>query len=224
MDKISSPIRILIAEHHPIYRDGLRLLLEGDRSYRVVGWAGDAVEAVKLALQLKPDILLLDLAIPYHPELEALRELARSSAQCRIIILAAEIDKDQILEALHLGARGVVLKDSTTDVLHRSIRSVMSGQYWLGRESVSDVAGALQGFLPPANGHERRKNFGLTRRELEVVATIVAGFSNKEIAQKFSLSEQTIKHHLTNIFHKLGVFSRLELALFAVNHQLVGGG
>lgn len=220
-DKSPDAVRILIAEHHPLFRDGLRMLLEAEKSYRVVGGTGDAMEAVKLALQLKPDILLYDLALPYQLGFEALRELARSSAQVRVIIMAATVEKDQILEALHLGARGVLLKESTTQLLHKSIRTVMSGRYWLGRESVSDVVGALRSFQRAPERETGRKKFGLTPRELETVAAVVAGYTNRDIAKKFSLSEQTVKHHLTNIFDKLGVYSRLELAIFAVNHRLL---
>ncbi len=224
MGKGPHGVRILIADDHAIFRDGLRRLLEAEPGFRVVGEAADGAEAVQLACQLQPDILLLDLAMPRHSGLEALRGLERSSTPVRIILLAASVEKDQVVEALQLGARGVVLKESTTQLLHQSIRRVMAGQYWLGHQSVSDLVGALRDVLPATGGKPRHKTFGLTPRELEIVATIVAGYANKDIAQKFSLSEQTIKHHLTNIFNKLGVSNRLELALFAVNHHLLGDG
>ncbi len=224
MHRNRDAIRILIADPHPIVRDSLRVLLEADKRYRVVGGAGDAAEVVRLTLQLKPHILLLDLETPYHPVLEALREIARWSGKVRVIVLATAIEKDQIFEALHLGARGILSKDSTTPLLHKSIRTVMAGQYWLGRECVSDVVRALCDLPRRANGETRGKTLELTPRELEIVTTIVAGYTNKEIAQKFSLSEQTVKHHLTNIFDKVGVSNRLELALFAVNHRFRGDG
>jgi DNA-binding NarL/FixJ family response regulator len=216
------PIRIVIADDHPIFRDGLRRLLETEPDLKVVGEACDGAEAVKLARQLRPDILLLDLAMPRHPGLEALREMSTSAGPngVRVILLTAAAEKNQIVEALQLGARGVVLKDSATQLLLRSIHTVMSGEYWVGRESVSNLVQYLRTLIQSSGEEARQKKFGLTPRELEIVSAVVAGYSNKEIAEYFKISEDTVKHHLSNIFDKLGVSTRLELALFAVNQGL----
>ncbi len=216
----SRKTRILIADDHTIFRDGLRRLLESEPEFQVTGEAGDGAEALQLAQQLKPDILLLDLAMPRMPGLETLRELSQQGSPVRTILLTAAIEKRQIVEALQMGARGVIMKDAATTLLMKGIRTVMNGQFWVGREAVADMVTylrekAAQQPPPPA------KAYGLTKRELEILSTIVSGLSNKEIAQKFSLSEDTVKHHLTNIFDKVGVSSRLELALFAINHRLV---
>jgi len=218
----SQPIRIVIADDHPIFRDGLRRLLEAEPDLKVVGEASDGAEAVKLARQLKPDILLLDLAMPRQPGLEALREMSSSSGSnaVRVILLTAAAEKKQIVEALQLGARGVVLKDSATQLLLKSIHTVMAGEYWVGRESVSNLVQYLRTLVQSSGEEARQKKFGLTPRELEIVSTVVAGYSNKEIAEYFKISEDTVKHHLSNIFDKLGVSTRLELALFAVNQSL----
>jgi len=214
-------IRIVIADDHPIFRDGLRRLLETETDLKVIGEACDGAEAVKLARQLKPDILLLDLAMPRHPGLEALREMSSGTgSSVRVILLTAAAEKNQIVEALQLGARGVVLKDSATQLLLKAIHTVMSGEYWVGRESVSNLVQYLRTLIQSSGEEARQKKFGLTPRELEIVSAVVAGYSNKEIAEYFKISEDTVKHHLSNIFDKLGVSTRLELALFAVNQAL----
>ncbi len=213
-------INILIADDHPIFRDGLRRLLEAEPGLKVIGEACDGAEAVKMARELKPDILLLDLAMPRHPGLEALRDLGSGQQSVRVILLTAAAEKQQIVEALQLGARGVVLKDSATQLLLKSIHTVMSGEYWVGRESVSNLVQYLRSLVQSSGEEARQKKFGLTPRELEIVSAVVAGYANKEIAEYFKISEDTVKHHLSNIFDKLGVSTRLELALFAVNQSL----
>jgi DNA-binding NarL/FixJ family response regulator len=216
---MTSSVRILIADDHPIFRDGLKRLLESQHGFRVVGEACDGIEAVELVRKLNPEILLLDLAMPRRAGIEALRDLSANTLPVRVILLTAAAEKEQIVEALQLGARGVVLKDSATQILLKSIRAVMEGEYWVGRESVSNLVQYLRGLIgsgtPP-----RRSRYGLTPRELEIISAVVAGYANREIAEHFKISEDTVKHHLSNIFDKLGVSTRLELALFAVNQAL----
>jgi DNA-binding NarL/FixJ family response regulator len=219
MAEVSKSVRILLADDHPIFRDGLRKLLETQADFEVVGEASDGVEAVKMARELDPDVLLLDLAMPRRPGLGALQDLADLTSRIRVILLTAGIEKPQILEALHRGARGVVTKESATELLLKCIRTVMAGEYWVGRESVADLVRFLR--APEAGRSDDPARFRLTPREIEVVGAIVAGDTNRDIARRLSISEDTVKHHLTNIFDKLGVSNRLELALFAVSHRLV---
>lgn len=220
MTKDTPTIRILIADDHAMFRDGLRRLLEAEPGFSVVGEAADGEQAVKLAQELKPDILLLDLAMRHVPGLEALHELGAASIPVRTILLTAAIEREQIAQALFLGARGVVMKESATELLLRSIRAVMDGHYWVERDCVANLVQILHDMRLETKSEENA--YGLTQRELEIVSAIVTGSANKEIAQKCSISEQTVKHHLSHIFQKVGVSNRLELALFAVNHNLMG--
>ena len=215
-------IRVLIADDHPVFRQGLLSVFRTQPEFKIVGEAVDGKQAIELTQKLHPDILLLDLVMPRLAGLDTLRELGSASTPVRTIVLTAAVEKEQIAEALQLGARGIVLKDAPTDVLLASIRTVMKGEFWVGQEKVTDLVDILRSYLPQEKDPKNaRKTFGLTVRELDVVAAIASGFTNREIAQKFSISEQTVKHHLRNIFDKVGVSNRLELALFAINHQLV---
>ncbi len=218
---IASPlIRILIADDHAILRDGLRTLLEGECGFIVVGEAADGVEAARLTRELAPDVLLLDLAMPIRPGLEVLREVLADARPVRTILLTATIKNDEIVKALQLGVRGVVLKESATQLLFHCIRTVMAGGYWVGDEAVSDLVGTLRA-LGVARGVPAKGEFGLTRRELDIVSSVAGGHTNKQIAAKYSLSEETIKHRLTRIYTKLGVANRLELAMFASHNRVI---
>jgi two-component system, NarL family, nitrate/nitrite response regulator NarL len=218
----ATPIRVLIADDHPVVRVGLRNMLQADALIKVVGEARDGVEALELARTLSPDILLLDLAMPNVAGMDALREMTSGdlNARTRTIVLTGLIDKRQVLEALQLGARGVVLKDAAVEHLTRCIRAVMQGQYWLEGRPVQNLVQVLRD-LTVQTAAPPRKTFGLTAREMEVVGLITEGCTNKDIAKTFGISEETVKRHLTNIFNKLGVGNRLELALFALNHNLL---
>jgi two-component system, NarL family, nitrate/nitrite response regulator NarL len=213
------PVRIVIADDHPIFREGLIKLLETKADLLVVGTAADGDDAMRMVAQLEPDVLLLDLAMPRMSGLVALREMRDKGTPTRIILVTAAIDRAEIVTGLQLGAQGVVLKDSASEVLFKSIRAVMAGEYWVGRKRETDLTAALND-LAASHPRPSRKQFGLTPRELEIISVILGGYSNSDIAARVSISEKTVKHHLTNIFDKLGVSNRLELALFALHHNL----
>ena len=213
------PIRVLVVNSHTLLREALRGLLEAG-GFDVVCETADGKSVAALAEQTGADIILLDTAISRENAIEILRELSAAQVSARTLLLATSMERDEVVQALRLGAYGVIQQETTQQQFFDSIRCVMAGQYWVGRNNVSDLVKALQDktpeveVLPP-------KRFGLTQRELEIVTLVVAGYSNPDIAQRFSISLQTVKHHITNIFDKTGVSNRLELALFAVNHQLI---
>ena len=206
-----------------LFRAGLRRLLEAEPGFEVVGEATEGEETVRRVRELAPDILLLDLAMPGVPGLEALRQLD----ECR---LAGAHDpahrghreggagEGPPARRVGRGHEGVGHRPAVPEHPQRE-RGRILGRARPGVGPGEDAA--RDHAAGPRASESRKKTFGLTPRELEITATIAAGYSNKEIAQKFTISEDTVKHHLSNIFDKTGVSSRLELALFAVNHQLV---
>jgi DNA-binding NarL/FixJ family response regulator len=214
MDK---PISIVIADDHPILRDGLRKLLEAERDFVVIGEASSGEEAMEGARRLSPDLLLLDLMMPGPPCLDVIRTLTRDAPGTRTLVLTANIQSGDLVQALQFGARGVVMKEAATQTLLQAIRVVVAGQYWIAPEGVGDLVQSLRTRNKPAAG----RPFGLTAREMEIVKSVTRGWTNREIAQHLSLSEETVKHHLTKIFSKLNVSNRLELSLFALGQQLV---
>jgi two-component system, NarL family, nitrate/nitrite response regulator NarL len=221
MSNEPNPIRIVIADQHSGFRQELRRALESEPGLHILGEAFDINGAVDLARQNKPDILLVDFALAYNCEAKTMNEFANQLPLVRIVVTLTEIAKTHLVEAFRLGAHGVVSKRSSRQVLFKSIRSVMAGQYWLERESVGVLVEALRESLAHGNGTKSPKDYGLTRREVDIITKITSGRSNKEVGEEFAISERTVKHHLTNIFGKVGVSSRLQLALFAVNQHLM---
>jgi two-component system, NarL family, nitrate/nitrite response regulator NarL len=217
------PIKIFIADDHPVFREGVRRLLETRPRFQVVGDSSDSSELLQRIAESKPDILLLDLSMPRVHGLEILKELSSSGSPVRTILLTAEIEKPQVVEALLLGASGLVLKDTTTQLLFKAIETVNAGQHWIGREKVSDIIETCREFAGRIRLDNRQQDFGLTSRELEIVQALSSGETNKDIARRLRISEQTVKHHLTNVFSKLGVSHRLELVLFAISNRLIEG-
>jgi DNA-binding NarL/FixJ family response regulator len=218
MTKAKPVIRILVADDHAIFRDGLRKLLEGADEIQIVGEASNGNECVKMLGKFKPDILLLDLRMPEKDGLGVLEEVNFDSLPTRVIVLTAAEDDRDVVRAMRLGARGVVLKQSASDLLVKSIRKVFDGEIWLDNRMTAEV---IDAFKKSAEAGQRREKPLLSDREKEIVQLVAQGFRNREIGEKLFISEQTVKNHLHNIFDKLGVSDRLELALYAIHHRLI---
>ena len=224
---------MVLADNHSIFRASLRQLLSVPPStikevysvdvgtgFQVVGEAGTGEETVRIVESVEPDLLLLDLSMPRMSGLEALGELKCHSDRMRTILLAATIDKPQLLTAVQLGVRGLILKDSTTEVLFEAIVSVLAGQYFLGRALITDFIETVRPLIDSSRAQGGKLAFGLTPREREVLALVAGGCANKEIARQCAVSEETVKHHLTRIFGKVGASNRTELAMLAARNGL----
>jgi DNA-binding NarL/FixJ family response regulator len=228
------PIRVVIADDECMFRTCLRQLLAVPPSivkdvygsdvgagFEVIGEAATGQDTVETVQSTKPELLLLDVSMPRMSGLEALRELQRLAQTTRTIILSGTLDKSQLLTAIQLGARGLVPKDAATEQLFDAIMSVMAGRSWIAPTLVTSLMDELRARVDPANAGAPAQPFGLTPREREVLSLVVEGCGNKEIALRLAVSEETIKHHLTRMFDKVGAANRLELALAATRNDLI---
>ena len=224
----ATKIRIVVADDHPIFRDGLCRLLALEPDFEVVAQAQDGRQVLDVLQQHEPDILLLDLKMPGLDGLATLQRLQNSKHKTRVIVLTASEDKNEFVQAMKLGTAGIVLKQSATDLLIKSIRKVNAGEIWLDshttaavmRQFATGADDAPAGIAAPASSSRERERSLLSQREREIVALVAQGFKNKEMAEKMFISEQTVKNHLHNIFDKLGVSDRLELAPYAIHNNL----
>src|ERR1039458_6562565 len=224
-----SKIRIVVADDHPIFRDGLCKLLALEEDFEVVAQAQDGRQVLDVLQQYEPDILLLDLKMPGLDGLSTLQRLQAVKNKTRVIVLTASDDKNEFVQAMKLGTSGIVLKQTATELLIKSIRKVHAGEIWLDSHTTQAV---IRQFVaneeppqtpPPTSQVRDRERSPLSQREREIVALVAQGFKNKEMAEKMFISEQTVKNHLHNIFDKLGVSDRLELALYAIHNNLHTG-
>jgi DNA-binding NarL/FixJ family response regulator len=212
-------IRVMLVEDHAVVRAGLRLLIESGAGV-VVGEAATHAEALALAAREQPDIILLDLALGPENGLDLLPELLSVASRARVLILTGLSDVDEYREAIRRGATGLVLKEQAPDVLLKAIEKVHAGEVWLDRAMLASVLGELvSGRAKPVKAKATRIAT-LTERERDVIALIGKGLKNKQIGERLGITETTVRHHLTSIFDKLGVDSRLELVIFAQRHDL----
>jgi DNA-binding NarL/FixJ family response regulator len=215
-------IRVMIVDDHPIVREGLRKLINLEEDVHVVGEACDGREMLEKLDELQPDVVLLDLRMPNLDGLSALQTLQHTNSKLKVIVLTASEDKNEFVQAMKLGCSGIVLKQTSAELIVKSIRKVHAGEIWLDSHTTAAV---MRQFAQPAESglpgsSKARERSPLSAREREIVALVAQGYKNKEMAEKMFISEQTVKNHLHNIFDKLGVSDRLELALYAIHKGL----
>lgn len=212
-------IRLVLVDDHPIVLQGLRQLFERHEAFAVVACCSDASTALNAVRTLKPDVLLLDLRMPGTSGLDLLRTMSESKVDCRSVLLTAAIDDGEVVEALKLGARGLVLKESTPETLLACVQRVHAGERSIDRDTVTRAFHAVL----ERDAVDREASQSLTPREIEIVRMVAEGLRNRVIAERLSISEGTVKTHLHNIYEKLGVDGRLELLLCAQQKGLIYG-
>jgi DNA-binding NarL/FixJ family response regulator len=218
------PIRLLIADAQPIVLEGLRTVLSQHSNIQVVGEAQDGLETIDKTVHLDPDVVMLDLKLPRVDGLTVLRSIQTRAPRSKVMFFASADNKDEFVEAMKLGCCGILLKDAPTTMIEKSIQKVYDGEIWLDSTTTAAV---IRQFASPTdfpaahtNGKANRERAQLSQREREIIILIAQGYKNKEIAEKMFITEQTVKNHLHNVFDKLGVSDRLELALYAIHNSL----
>jgi two-component system nitrate/nitrite response regulator NarL len=222
----AKPIRILIAGELAVLSASARAQLEAEVDFQILARASNAKEAARLAVKLNPDVILLDLVTPSASKLEMVAAINRARPEVRTIAVSDGLQDSDLVELVRLGARGFVSKEYPIDLLGKCIRLVHAGELWISRATVSRMAEILatSGVIgrpdAPRTDIKPSEDFRLSPREREILQLIVDGCSNKVISDQLSVGQDTVKHHLTSMFDKTGTSSRLELALFALDHHL----
>ncbi len=210
-------INILLIEDHTLFRHGLRVLLEQEEGFNVVAEATDGLTGIKMAEQFRPDVVLLDLDMPIMSGREALPQLLSSQADLAVIILTVSEDAEDLLECMRIGARGYLLKNIDTEFLLDGIRKAVDGDNVLSIEMTSKLISQLR---DPKQSDDEQQLSSLTQRERETLQWLAKGASNKVIAREMNVAESTIKVHVQNILRKLELHSRVQAAVFAIEHGL----
>lgn len=211
------PIRIVIADDHPIVLDGLEQLFRLEEEFEIVARCTNGLQALEAVEQHRPDILILDLRMPQRSGLGVLRELKEKGTETRVVVLTAALDEDEVVDAIRLGVKGVVLKEMAPRLLVQCVRKVHEGGQWLEKDSIGKALEKMlnrPGSAPSGAG-------SLTPREVDVVRLVAEGMRNKEIADRLQISEGTVKIHLHSIYEKLQIGGRVELSVYARDRGIV---
>ena len=212
----SAPHRLLLVDDHPMMRRGIRQMLELEDDLHVVGEAGNGEEALALIHSLKPDLVLLDNNMPQMNGLETLRRLRSLDCTAKVLLFTVSDAEDDIRDALRLDADGYLLKDMEPELLVQYIRDALAGELVISPGLTQAMAQALR-------SAPRQATVELTERERQVLKSIASGYSNKVIGHKLGITEGTVKVHVKNLLHKLGLRSRVEAAVWAMEHLRITG-
>jgi DNA-binding NarL/FixJ family response regulator len=208
--------RVLVVDDQTLFRTGLASLLSEDERVDVVGQAVDGAEAVKQAIKLKPDVVLMDIKMPNTDGIEATRQIVEQVPGIKVLILTTFETDSQVIQALKAGASGYVLKDSSAAAIVSSIVAVMSGERVMASAVANRVLEMLTGTATPKEFYD-----GLTNREVEILKLLANGMANKQIAFRLKISEKTVRNHVSNMYEKLGIYDRSQAVLYAVKKGLV---
>ena len=213
---LAKTARVLIADDQTLFRTGLTSLLTEDERVEVVGQALDGADAVKQAIKLKPDVVLMDIKMPNVDGIEATRQIVEALPGTKVLILTTFETDSQVIQALKAGASGYVLKDSSAAAIVSSIVAVMSGERVMASAVANRVLEMLTGATTPKEFYD-----GLTNREIEILKLLANGMANKQIAFRLKISEKTVRNHVSNTYEKLGIYDRSQAVLYAVKKGLV---
>lgn len=211
------PIDILIADDHMLVREGIKQLLELEGDFKVIGEASDGYECLELINKLKPDVVLLDINMPNCNGLEVLKQLKKNNIRQNVLILTIHNEVEYLLKAVEIGVNGYILKDSESTVLKKAINTVYRGETFI-QPSLTPILN--QKLYQKSIIFDNETDI-LTKRELEVLKLLAEGLFNKEIAYKLSISEKTVKNHVSNIFKKINVSDRTQAAVYAIKNNIV---
>ncbi len=213
-----SHIKIALIDDHTLFRSGIKALLSRQNDFEVIGEAADGLSGVKLVAQTRPDIVLLDLDMPVMNGREALAQILSAHPEQTVVMLTVSEDSDDLTECMRIGARGFLLKNINADFLLDSIRKAVDGDNVFSPEMTARL---VQSLISPAAPPKNNALSSLTPRELEILGYLAAGHSNKVIARRLDLAESTIKVHVQNILRKLELSSRVQAAVYAVQHKVL---
>lgn len=211
-------IRVLIADDHAMLRQGLKQILELEEDIEVIAQASNGNEAISLAREKNPDVILMDINMPQTNGLQAISQLKTEKHPSKIIVLTLHEDREYLFKTLQMGAEGYVLKDAESNVLIEAIRSVYNGEPYIQQNMTKELVKELNRMATYDN--IKNDENSLTTREIEVLKLIAEGMINKEIAKQLFISEKTVKNHVSNIFRKLNVSDRTQAAIYAFKHNI----